>query len=67
MKKLYSDGQGTFLQIDKCEDDSNFVNLKIEEEQHDGSYLNTIISLYKDDIKCLAEDLLMFVSELANS
>lgn len=57
MSNLYSDGQGGFLYFDKCKDDENFIDLKIEEEQEDNSYISVNISLYKDDIKDFAKEL----------
>lgn len=57
MKKSYSDGMGTFLNVDRCCDDDNFVTLEIEEEQADDSYINVNINLHKEDIKDLVEDL----------
>lgn len=57
MKKLYSDGMGTFLNVAKCCDDDNFVTFKIEEEQEDNTYKDVNISLYKDEVKDLIKDL----------
>lgn len=63
MEKSYSDGMGTFLKVDKCYDDDNFVTLEIEEEQHDDTYLSVNISLYKDDVKCLIKTLQELIGE----
>lgn len=57
MKKRYSDGMGTFLNVDKCCDDDNFVTLEIEEEQADDTYIDVNISLYKDEVKDLINHL----------
>ena len=48
---------GTFLNVNKCCDDDNFVTFKIEEEQADGSYANVNIDIYKDGVNGLVEDL----------
>lgn len=63
MRKLYSDGMGGFLYIDKCKDDDNFINLRIEEEQEDGSYNNVDISLYKDEVGKLIKELDLLINE----
>lgn len=57
MSKLYSDGMGGFLYIDRSKDDENFINLRIEEEQEDDSYTKINISLHKSDVKNLIEEL----------
>lgn len=52
MSKIYSDGQGCFLYVDKDEDD-DFISFRIEEEQADDSYVKAELSLHKSDIENL--------------
>lgn len=56
MSKIYSDGQGCFLYIDKHDDD-DFISFRIEEEQEDSSYLKASLSLHKSDIENLIIEL----------
>lgn len=53
----YSDGMGGFLYIDRCKDDDDFIDIRLEDEQEDGSYIKVNTSLHKDDIKSLIEEL----------
>lgn len=55
MSKIYSDGQGCFLYVDKYEDD--FISFRIEEEQEDSSYLKVSLNLHKSDIENLIIEL----------
>ena len=57
MSKIYSDGQGCFLYVDKDEDDDDFISFRIEEEQADDSYIKAELSLHKSDIEDLIIEL----------
>ncbi len=60
---MYSDGIGGYLYINKSEDCCNSVDLLMEVEDED-KYNELLISLHKEDIKILIENLKQIIEDM---